>query len=497
MSRTRFNPIPHLDNLVVAFINGRRAKVITRNPGMLEAIVKDFTVKRRVRKTLKNKVRFVIEQEEAYSVLRKKEYTEVHCFSGLIPRLVSLCNKFHVPLQVVDVPKESQIQNVLLAEPLKLKKMGQYMPTLRDWQRETIPLFCNLRFGRIQAATGGGKSYLIAAFCAMAQDYRIAITVDRISNLEDLYNGTRALGLDVQMITGNKSGKPNSRIVCCSTGSLKRLADVGFDILIGDEVHSQAGRQARVGLWKVNSQRTFGFSANQDDRSDGADLWVEAVYGPIILDRTYEQNMQAGDVCPIEARFYDSHCVAGTSSRSHAIRERALVVRNQARNRLIAKLARYYLGRGHQVLILTRTTEHCLQIQKELPEAMAVFKPPTPERAQEFVKLKLVEPGASLGYTDKELIPIQEDFKSQKLRCVVANSLWHRGKDFPDLDVLIRADAMCSDVSNTQLSGRLSRVAEGKEIGILVDFNDTFDSALENRAKVRKRFYKKQGWKIV
>lgn len=62
--------------------------------------------------------------------------------------------------------------------------------------------------------------------------------------------------------------------------------------------------------------------------------------------------------------------------------------------------------------------------------------------------------------------------------------------------MLIRADGRTSPISNSQIPGRLSRLAEGKGCGILADFGDEFSQWSEKRAQARMACYRKTGWKI-
>lgn len=68
--------------------------------------------------------------------------------------------------------------------------------------------------------------------------------------------------------------------------------------------------------------------------------------------------------------------------------------------------------------------------------------------------------------------------------------------DFPELAVLIRADGATSKIASSQIPGRLSRLAEGKTSGVLVDFGDEFSKWSDGRSRSRFNNYKKTGWRI-
>jgi len=85
------------------------------------------------------------------------------------------------------------------------------------------------------------------------------------------------------------------------------------------------------------------------------------------------------------------------------------------------------------------------------------------------------------------------------LRKVIATSVWNRGVNFKNLEVLIRADAGSSVIDDTQIPGRLSRTTDdGEKIcGILIDYMDQFDPTFKLKASKRKTTYKRKGWEQI
>ncbi len=71
------------------------------------------------------------------------------------------------------------------------------------------------------------------------------------------------------------------------------------------------------------------------------------------------------------------------------------------------------------------------------------------------------------------------------------------GVSFNQLQVLIRGDAGGSAVGDIQIPGRVSRIdpGTGKEVGIVHDYMDQFNSGYRRRASGREKSYDKQGWK--
>lgn len=479
-----------LDQLVVAYLRGRCMRVVTRNQPVLDAIYEQFTAHRKV---VDRRGRHSTERTETFELQQRPFGKELACLSGLLPRLVTICKDNRVAMKVVDVVKEQLVTNAIEVEPLEYRGWDAVQGGLRDWQREALPAMQRLRFGRFKVSTGGGKSRLIAIFCKLAYRARILVTTFNRSDIENLYKGILQEGVDVQIFKGSR---PKVRVVCATTGTLQNLRGQEFDVVIGDEIHEHATQTCIKNLWTVDSYRIFGFSANQNDRADGANLWIEGFYGPVVQERTYQENRLAGDVCHIRVTPLSTSGTHAVKSRSNNVRDRLLITQNHSRNREIAAIARQRVEAGRQVLILVKTTEHALQIRYWLPEAIAVFKTATPDRWEQLTRLNITRPGEQPGYNDKQLQEVQEKFRSRHYMVVIANSVWFKGKDFPSLDVVVRGDAISTAVANTQLSGRLSRTYEGKPYGELIDCIDAFDSGLSVRWHKRRRFYKSQGWEI-
>jgi superfamily II DNA or RNA helicase len=91
---------------------------------------------------------------------------------------------------------------------------------------------------------------------------------------------------------------------------------------------------------------------------------------------------------------------------------------------------------------------------------------------------------------------MQEDFESGKLKKVIATDVWSTGVDFPQLSVLVRADARSSEIIDIQAPGRVVRRhdASGKQYGMVIDFMDHFDGTFLRRSHDRRRSYNRQGW---
>ena len=92
---------------------------------------------------------------------------------------------------------------------------------------------------------------------------------------------------------------------------------------------------------------------------------------------------------------------------------------------------------------------------------------------------------------------LQFAFRDRRILHAISTGVWGTGANFPGLNVLVRADGQSSDISSTQLPGRVTRTSEGKAVGYVVDFDDKFDTSLNRRSQQRIRCYRKKGWEVL
>lgn len=94
----------------------------------------------------------------------------------------------------------------------------------------------------------------------------------------------------------------------------------------------------------------------------------------------------------------------------------------------------------------------------------------------------------------KQVDELVQSFASGELKKAIATTVIKEGINLKYLRVLIRADGAVSEVFNTQVPGRLSRLAEGKKMTLLFDPWDDDNPWVLSRSVARRKLYKQQGW---
>lgn len=370
---------------------------------------------------------------------------------------------------------------------------------LREGQPEFIQKVLNNRCGRIDCPTGFGKSFMLGIIASLFPTARIDIVTTKLAVLKErIYPELVQMVGDVGLVCTGKNIR-NKRVMCWSARSLHK-AEADADFLFGDECHELASDSSASQLVRWQKSRNFGLSASHDMRFDNKDHRMHGVFGPIIYRVSYSQSEGAGIIVPIQVKWssvnLDVNPVAAAKSYTSSTVEtkRHGFWRNDERNAVIANDANKY-DDDTQVLIVVETIEHAMNLKKHLPNFTLVYRE---NGISERDKQKYVKQGcisSSEKIVDLELRQKHtKDFETGKLKKAIVTTIWNVGVSFNKLQVLMRADGSSSSINDIQIPGRVSRISEGKECGIVHDYLDQFDAGLARRAKKRASNYKKMGW---
>lgn len=477
------------ENCIIS-LRSRFMRILTKNESLNSALISKMTFQ--MLHKGRRKSDYFQEDVACFNVMQDGPHKSLMAPAGFYESVIQTIYDFGVGLYVIDADKQTVLSDPFHVDVLPLKIVRSEWEACRIWQREAIQVMNTYPDGRFKVATAGGKSHLIKKLCKWLPTARILITDSSLSRLDDRHN-------DILSETGScgiwhsKRQQKHSLRMVCSVGTLPDFSNVVWDIFIADEIHTLMTPESVAGLASVRCKRAYGFSANMEDRTDNADVWGEAYFGPLRVKREYMDVLEDEDVVPILVQWLEMPNTFITA-RPQAMHERArtFIWQNHRRNELFAKQAKFHKDSGRQTLVLTETTEHALVMGKLLGWPV-IAKPPNPQRRQVLEEQGLLEPGQLEDPKFAERM--QKKFQAKEILGLVANKMWHTGKDFVSLEVLCRMDAGATEIPSTQIPGRLSRKAPGKAFGLLIDCRDTFEVSCERRADSRASSYIAKGWK--
>ena len=368
---------------------------------------------------------------------------------------------------------------------------------LRDNQPDFLQKLLTSRCGRFDCPPGFGKSFMIGLLAAVLPYATVDVVTRRVAVLRDrIYPELVQMVGDVGIVGGGMNVR-NKRVMCYTVGSM-RHSPATADILIGDEVHELGADHSAAQLTRWQNSRNFGFSASQDLRWDGKDLRMHGIFGPVIFNVGYSQAQEANMVVPIRIIWqsvvmdYDP-CFGWVDVE----KKRNGIWCNDYRNSVIAADAKSYAD-DVQVLITVDTLEHAMNLKRLLPDFTLVYM-------ENGLSARVRDLYARQGFcaSDEPLLDLvrrqrlTKEFESGKLKKVICTTVWNVGVSFNSLAVLIRADGGGSAINDVQIPGRVSRIDDGKDCGIVRDYLDQFNIGFRRRAAGRAKSYARNKWEQV
>lgn len=374
-------------------------------------------------------------------------------------------------------------------------------PMLREGQPEIMAAVTSNQRGIIVGPTGLGKSYLMRCICKLYPNTPIVICVHRESIANSFWRELLEWFSpeEVGQIGGGKR-MGDRRITIVLRGSLKRAGSMGVlercRLFLYDEVHTAGGIATCKDLAQVAYARMFGFTASLK-RSDKADLAVEALFGCPITDIKYQEEVVRGNISQILVKLLPMPNGPIVDIDNSTAFNRNAIWRNKVRNKAFADEALVHYQAGRQVMLAVDTTEHAVYLYQFLKAHgfILIYRDMEPAKRKQWIKKKYID--EHHPYTTEQLLEYQKQFETGELRGVIATTIWDTGVDFRQLEVVARVGANSSSTTSIQLPGRLSRLYQGKNYGLLIDSTDEWLPKTERRSETRVADYRKRGWPLT
>ena len=315
---------------------------------------------------------------------------------------------------------------------------------------------------------GTGKTQIGLALVA-AVDTNCIVFV----HTEDIFNqwveyAEKSLGFKPGQVRGEEWQVKQLTIAMVQTVArdMERWRDFAsnFGCLIGDEVHHVAAPTWEQIVNSSPSKYRIGFTAT-DKRADGMHPLMTMLMGAVLQRQKIELKYPT-KVIPIKSGFYFPYRGAFDWGELQRV-----LVDDKERNEKIADAANRQVQKQHSVLVLSRRIEHLENLNKLIPGSeILTGKVPRPQR--------------------KRLIA---DFRSGKLRCLLATQLADEALDVPILDRVILTYPGKHDGRIIQQVGRALREFPSKDDAIIFDIVDDRIGVLRRQWMERKRAYKQMG----
>lgn len=419
----------------------------------------------------------IVEDEQSAS-------TKLVLRRGFLKRLLDSLNNMGIRYELMPEPCRAAFTDLDL-EYLNFLK-------LRPEQIDCLEKILLADGGVVEAPPGFGKSFLFPVLCRIYSNAKIDIVTHRRDVALQIYDYLNGHDVFPGIVTAGR--KKHGRVTVYTVGSLGH-SSFNADLVLADECHELVTPSSLKFLLQYDNARMFGFTATAKTRYDNAWFRLEELFGPVVYKLGYTELVRTGSVVPIVAKWVPVLTGPKLSKFDNLYLIRKIGIWNNIdRNKIIAQEAKLYHEAGNQVLIITKTLEHALQLSKLLPDFALCCSGISKQRAAQLSKRGLDVSKALEASKQRELLTLQ--FRNKQITAAIATEVWTTGVSFDDLEVLIRADADVSRTAAVQVPGRVCRLGKSikKDFGLVVNFADCFSDRLYARSKSLFAFYKQLGW---
>lgn len=403
-------------------------------------------------------------------------------YVGYVPKIMGFLAQAGIPVEsYTRIDRQDTLQYDLSRTKLE---------TWRPEQVEFIKGFVEWECGLLVGPTGSGKSYICGEICKMYPKANILFAAPTIDTVETLCRYLKEhAGEEIGQVGG---GKRHSRRITVSTyDSLTSVSGIEkCDILIADEAHRAASEEYAKGFAAVTYPlKRFGFTATEDGRSDKAEWMTEALFGPVVVNISYQTSVASGSVVPLEIVVHENPFGPSQATldliRKQSEKDREAIWMNRGRNQLIARDVTTLMGvlGNPQTLILVDKIEHLLALHQELPDFEIAYGNLD---QKQLAKLN-TRLGSSLTKDDilhlKDRERTRKRFETGEAKRILATSIFATGVSSNYCGLVAVASGSGAPIAFIQSIGRGSRTNEGKSYAVCLLWEDVFSRTYRARSK--------------
>ena len=411
---------------------------------------------------------------------------------GLREKIILKCNEADISYDIED--------NRQFGRPIRVEFNGE----LRDEQKEAINNLLEKDDGILSAAPAFGKT-VVSAYIISRKKVSTLILIESASLLQQwLDELNRFLKIDEKPpVYYTKTGREKIResvigtlvggqdkttgiIDVAMVGSAYKKGDFfpkieEYGLVIMDECHHAASKQAQAVLNRIKSKYVYGVSATPQ-RSDRLEQINYMLLGPIRHE--YSSKMQAdeqGTDRYVYPRFTRVVNISGKELSIHEADE--LIVNNLDRTSMIVNDVKECIADGRTPVILVKLKKHVKLLSDALTGiADHVF---------------LLYGDQSIKENQSIQKQLMETPENESFVVIATGQKIGEGFNCPRLDTLMLASPVKFEGRLIQYVGRLCRKYPGKENVIVYDYVDSHIKFFYRQYRSRLSTYKKLGYSVI
>ncbi|RKZ06512.1 hypothetical protein DRQ25_13755 [Candidatus Fermentibacteria bacterium] len=408
-------------------------------------------------------------------------------------------------------------------KPLDLSRFDEtYLPGITLWEPQMgaiMAMLTNAR-GIVKSPTGSGKTediYAVARYYLEEQKWRSLVIVPKAGLLKQtvkrfvkytqgdfeigqLGDGKKTVGPitvgTAQCLMNYKSRKIKNQ---WREGN-KLLADViqHFEILFLDEAHHTGSTSwYDIAMNMGNTQRRFGLSGTPLKDDESSDLRLVGATGALIFNAEAQDLIEQGLAARPKIAFIVSHNASGPKlpmnineiilpngdrvskpkykpySEAYALG----VVENSYHNTAVIRAVEWLVERKKQTIILCRRKLHFQTLKTMLEDSGITFE-------------------ALWGDDSTDIRErAKHEFGERAINVILATTIFDEGEDVPNIEAIVLAEGVKSQVNVVQRIGRGMR--KDTEDVWVVDIAPTCHPRLVEHAVERADAYEEEGHEVI
>ncbi len=363
------------------------------------------------------------------------------------------------------------------------------------YQLDAVETVKNHSSGIIRIATGGGKTICIALMLGYfgKSAFVYVVGTDLLYQMHELL--VSLFGSDIGIIgdgnceikdinvasvwtVGKALGLKGSEILEDEVGQEKELEAHKYrqildamkvsKVHVFDECHLAACKTIQAISRNINPEHIYGLSATPS-RDDGANLLIEAVFGPKIVDISASYLIKEGFLTKPIIKFLKNLKYTGNKKDKYQTIYKNYIVNNVDRNNKIITGAVKLVEQGYQPLVSYRILSHGKFLYNEISKVMPCVLLSGKDSAEVRMDAK-------------------KRLENKEINCILASSIFDLGVDLPSLSGLVLAAGGKSSIKSLQRIGRVIRKYSGKNYAAVIDFIDDAPF-LKKHSKSRYNIY--------
>ena len=407
--------------------------------------------------------RILSEQVDLFYIENDKMFT----YAGLKEKIVSSLIENNIEFDY----------EVKVDLPMKPTLSGDVLSGLHADQQEAVMTALDSETGcLIEAATGSGKTYIIAGLCRAFKDHKGLIVTNRQSVATRLYDSLKDLCPENNIGIYISTKKIPGRTTIITAATLDRIDPKSIGFLIFDECHAASGEKRSADILRFYNAYKYGLSATIENSFSNSHHYLEAIFGPVKYQLSDPETEALGRVVPLDVYIMDVEQGISSDLKSNDLDlERFGIWYNKTRNQ-VAKRCCDLVPDNQQLIVFVRTEYHLNFLKKHFLKDYESYH---------------------TGMSVKEKRRVLEGFNSGEIKRIISTDCLAEGVDPKNLFVAINLNWTQSDVSVLQKAGRNRRLADGKSHGVVIDFNDAWDEKFRRKATNRINKYKKRDYNVI